>query len=93
MISHSIVLTAGNALQELASEGPNTFEEVPTLPGWQALILLIVLICILVLALYGNARVYQAPVYEDRHGQGHQGEHGHAEATHDVGVPGEQSKV
>ena len=83
MISHSIVLTAGNALQELASEGPNTFEEVPTLPGWQALILLIVLICILVLALYGNSRVYQAPVYEDSH----------AAAMHDVGFPGEQSEI
>lgn len=43
------------------SEGTPTFDEVPTLSNWQALLLLLLLVAILVIALYWNARAYQAP--------------------------------
>ncbi len=55
----------------ILSEGTPTFHEVPTLPGWQALLLLILLVAVLVLTLYWNTKVYQAPEVGTGHGASH----------------------
>jgi len=64
----------------ILSEGTPTFHEVPNLPDWQALLLLILLVAVLVLALYWNTKVYQAPEIGTGHGSSHSSEGGSSSA-------------
>lgn len=49
-------------------EGTPTYSDPMTLPGWQGLLLLIALVTVVVLALYWNARTYEAPDVNGSHG-------------------------
>lgn len=49
------------------SEGAPTYSEVPTLPGWQGLLLAVGLITVLVLSLFWNSRAYQPPEIGEGH--------------------------
>jgi hypothetical protein len=63
------------------SEGGPEVVEVPTLPDGLALLLMIILVTVLVLALYWNARSYVLPEgiggHASDHGEDHPAEGGH----------------
>ncbi len=74
MIAAIAMSDLSNMSGGILSEGIPTFHEVPTLPGWQALLLLILLVAILVIALYWNTQAYQAPEIGGGHGASYEAE-------------------
>lgn len=54
------------------SEGGPVSNFVPTLQGWFALILMVVVTAVLVLALLNNARMYEPPALEHAHADDHE---------------------
>jgi predicted flap endonuclease-1-like 5' DNA nuclease len=67
-----MMLDLAGLARGIFSEGGPVSNFVPTLQGWFALILMLVVTTVLVLALYYNARAYQPPHFEHAHAGEHE---------------------
>lgn len=77
LLFHSMMLNLTELSRGIFSEGGPQSNFVPTLQGWFALILMLVLTTLLVLALVRNARVYTPPQFEHAHAGEHEVEPKH----------------
>lgn len=70
----TLMLDLAGLARGIFSEGGPVSNFVPTLQGWFALILMLVVTTVVVLALYYNARAYQPPHFEHAHAGEHETE-------------------
>jgi predicted flap endonuclease-1-like 5' DNA nuclease len=70
----TLMLDLAGLARGIFSEGGPVSNFVPTLQGWFALILMLVVTSVVVLALYYNARAYQPPHFEHAHAGEHEAE-------------------
>jgi predicted flap endonuclease-1-like 5' DNA nuclease len=81
-------LTLSNLAAGIFSEGGPQSNYVPTLQGWFALILMVVVTAVVVLAMLRNALVYTPPELEHAHAGGHE-----VETTHAVSASDDLEKI
>ena len=88
LLFNLLMLDISGQARGIFSEGGSVSNFVPTLQGWFALILMLVVTSVVVLALYYNARAYQPPHFEHAHA----GEH-EAETRHAPVAPGDDLEI
>jgi len=74
LLINLLMLDISGLARGFFSEGGPVSNFVPTLQGWFALILMLVVTSVVVLALYYNARAYQPPHFEHAHAGEHEAE-------------------
>ncbi len=74
LLFNLLMLDISGLARGIFSEGGPVSNFVPTLQGWFALILMLVVTTVVVLALYYNTRAYQPPHFEHAHAGEHEAE-------------------